>query len=159
MCARMSFALVFLSPHERRIIGGYIRIGRGSRPPGDGLSLQNSRGSPWLPGARRRTAHLSNLPGDIPEETTPHQRRRVHILHGRPTSPSTSLHCALHRVRERARARVVTIRVNYTPNSRHMDGTMIQKGSCRILRGEPSAFNVKLFRRCNLVKDREMSPL
>lgn len=102
----MSFApvLSFSYPAWTKVIREYegIRENRGRmRPPGDGLSLQNSRGSPWLPGARRRAAHLSNLPGDIPQEIL-RRRRRIHILHGRPAPPSTSLHRALHRICVRA---------------------------------------------------------
>lgn len=87
-----------------------------------------------VPGARRRAAHLSNLPGDIPQKT-----RRTHVLHGTPTPPLTSLHRALHRM-------CSILRLDYTPNFRHMD-TVEGGGRPKILRRARSAFNdVKLFR-------------
>lgn len=47
--------------------------------------------------------------------------RRTHVLHGRPTPVPTSLHHALRRMR------AATIRLNYTPNIRHMD-TDVERG-------------------------------
>lgn len=140
-----------------RRIRGYIRIGRGLRPPGDGLSLQNSRGSPWLPGARRRIAHLSNLPRDIPEETTPPTSQSTHITRKTDASVNVVTSCVTY-VRARACSNYPgKLHAKLSPHGQPDDIKGVKSNS-----PGPSAFNVKLFHRCNLcflVKEREMPPL
>lgn len=132
-----SSILVFLPRMNEgnRRIRGYTRI-EGCDPPGTVCPCKTPAGARGFLG-HGGGSRICRISREISRRRL-RQRRRIHILHGRPMPPSTSLH--------RICACAVTIRLNYTPNSRHM----VKGVTSNSLWSKPSAFNVTLFHRCNL---------
>lgn len=141
-----SSILVFLprTNEGNRRIRGYARI-EGCDPPGTVCPCKTPAGARGFLG-HGGGSRICRISREISRRRL-RQRRRIHILHGRPTPPSTSLH--------RICARAVTIRLNYTPNSRHM----VKGVTSNSLWSKQSAFNVTLFHRCNLYFFTRETPL